>query len=1163
VPLQAITATEPIPGYRIRERIGAGGYGEVWTADAPGGLLKAIKFVYGFLNEDRASRELKALNRIKTVRHPFLLSLERIEIVDGQLLIVTELAEASLKERFDECQANGLAGIPREELVSYMRDTADVLDFMNEEHSLQHLDIKPENLLMLAGRVKVADFGLVKDIQDATASLMGGLTPLYAPPEVFDGRPSRRSDQYSLAIVYQEMLTGDLPFPGTTAMQLARQHMHARPRLSSLPDHDQEVIARALSKSPEDRFPNCRGLLDALERAAQESAAVEVKGVTSQRSPDRDSQSDSTSPLAEEAFQTHVIPGSSDSRETPMQANASLLPRVNPSPEVTVLPPIEMADNETISAVPTLFLGAGRSAGRIMVQLRRRLADRFGELGNVPVFQMLLLDTDGKDLMQAAHHRHGLESHEILSLPIRRPQDYRTDSRRLLSWLGRRWLYNIPKSLKTEGLRPLGRLALVDHAGQVKARIQKAITAAIDGESLGTTRQATQLEIEEGKLRVVLISSISGGTGGGMIADLAYLSRHILGQMGLPDDNVCGVLTHSTGCTPREAELSVVNAYATLSELNHFGRLGSCYPGDEICQIPPRREDNLAFRDTYLIDLGQGINEREFDEAADKVATYLYMDLATNAKNFFQACRDAEPRHPDTRNAEIRLRTFGLHQFSCMQDDVVDVTVEHVCRHAIDRWMLGTVVETDPMVLQRSSAPIRDAKSSTSPPAYSHLQIAAERFAESLRLDVDTLTQDMLRIVEHELGRSAVAYFREGVERLNLQEAIKSPESVSDLISQYKESIDAVLGSRRTSEEHGRSESGSLEPSIAPLRAKAAQKRSAAIREWLLDMVDDDTARIRGAQWLGKWLLKLANTTEENAKSLRQQIHQELAESGKILEMLSSLRGRNREAIMGRQLRSALEQYSERRFLERILDSVESIARTAKGQIVAVQEQLVDIERDLRHIAGEFNTSKTFDSLQEDDENGANDLLDSVGNVLVQRADELVERFDRAATERLLTPAGGLRRLIEKGGDARNSLSGSLRALARTTVVGVIKTLDAANVLFHNEQKEENDVNTLAESLELAKPALLACGGSRRLLIMRPKGSSQVRPLQIMYEQMHEVPSVLENVDGDFVLCHEAEQISLTQVAVSIIDGRQDFAEFASRLHTRIDVSWSHLPDLV
>ncbi len=57
----------------------------------------------------RRSRELKALNRIKQVRHPFLLSLERIEVIEGQLLIVTELADFSLKDRFQVCQKTGQA----------------------------------------------------------------------------------------------------------------------------------------------------------------------------------------------------------------------------------------------------------------------------------------------------------------------------------------------------------------------------------------------------------------------------------------------------------------------------------------------------------------------------------------------------------------------------------------------------------------------------------------------------------------------------------------------------------------------------------------------------------------------------------------------------------------------------------------------------------------------------------------------------------------------------------------------------------------------------------------------------------------------------------------------------------------------------------------------
>ncbi len=106
----AITA-EPIAGYTLTEQIGAGGYGEVWKADAPGGLTKAVKLVFGHMQDHWAACELRSLRRIKEVRHPFLLSLERIEIVDGQLIIVTELADGSLKDRYVECRQSGLAGI--------------------------------------------------------------------------------------------------------------------------------------------------------------------------------------------------------------------------------------------------------------------------------------------------------------------------------------------------------------------------------------------------------------------------------------------------------------------------------------------------------------------------------------------------------------------------------------------------------------------------------------------------------------------------------------------------------------------------------------------------------------------------------------------------------------------------------------------------------------------------------------------------------------------------------------------------------------------------------------------------------------------------------------------------------------------------------------------
>ncbi len=222
----------------------------------------------------RAEQELKAIRRVTSVRHAYILSIERLDIIDGQLIIVTELADRTLWDRFRECQKDGWPGIPREELLAYMEETAEALDFMNEQYQLQHLDIKPQNLFLVHNHIKVADFGLAKDMGDkAAATITGGVTPVYAAPETFDGWLSHFSDQYSLAIVYQEILTGIRPFTGSTMRQLVLQHLQMAPDLSSLPVADRPIIGRALNKNHEERFPSCHELVRRLRAATGSSGA--------------------------------------------------------------------------------------------------------------------------------------------------------------------------------------------------------------------------------------------------------------------------------------------------------------------------------------------------------------------------------------------------------------------------------------------------------------------------------------------------------------------------------------------------------------------------------------------------------------------------------------------------------------------------------------------------------------------------------------------------------------------------------------------------------------------------------------------------------------------------------------------------------------------------
>jgi serine/threonine protein kinase len=694
------TSTQPrdevFPGYVLTERIGSGGYAEVWRARAPGGIEKAVKIVYGCYDDQLAAQEMKAMERIRDVRHPFVLSLERFEVVDGRLAILTELADMSLEQRAQQCRAQGLPGIPRDELLRYMADTAEALDFLAQRHSLQHLDVKPANLLISGEHVKVADFGLVKELVSRTQhSMVAGLTPTYSSPEMFDDAPSPHSDQYSLAIVYQEMLTGVLPFPGRTAAQLANQHLRSQPQLAALVQADRAAVARALSKNPAERFPSCRDFVRTLIDAVDSSLNPALAGGKTADQDATRGRDNSCSPVttmpravangvpsnlpvsAANATQPTELPshGTIDTKaEVPFGAS------LRPNEDIVDVTVPSVAEAVT-PMQPTLYIAIGGVGIRILSRLRDLLAGRENGPQRSSAVQMIAIDTDRDELKNACstNSRKPLPSTDALCLSLRLPQEYRDQGRHDLEWLSHRWLYNIPRSLETRGYRALGRLALVDHVDQV--------VCVIDGklEQLRLKADVEHNPPEAIEVRIVLLVGMGGGTGGGMAIDLANLARSRLqsaGRRGVVECVLVCTCLGNVGAPP----LSVANTYALLTELQFVSVFGNQGVQAESSGLQPLESRCRPFDLVYCVPAKRQAHESA-DVGLSAIARQLSLASIEGVGHMLQSCRQTASPRELVGHDPLLLRSFECTSLRRPMQDRIDRLTAYLARTFAHQWL--------------------------------------------------------------------------------------------------------------------------------------------------------------------------------------------------------------------------------------------------------------------------------------------------------------------------------------------------------------------------------------------------------------------------------------------------------------------------------------------
>lgn len=253
---------------------------EIWKARTEDGRLRQVKILKGLSKKRTLTDvEVERIAYLKFLKHPRLSPIEDILFDAGRILIVGPMPETSLFDRWKLLQAQGKQGIERKELLQYLAIITEALEFLSRHANLLHLYLNPSSLYYFGGRLRVADYSLPQLAWIPAGQQLDQVGLKYASPELYEGTYHTNSDQYSLALIYAEMLTGQLPFHGNTLKQWREQRRSMEIDLKLLPAHEHEVLHRALEFEPSRRFANCTSFLEHLIQSLANSSGFRMKAL--------------------------------------------------------------------------------------------------------------------------------------------------------------------------------------------------------------------------------------------------------------------------------------------------------------------------------------------------------------------------------------------------------------------------------------------------------------------------------------------------------------------------------------------------------------------------------------------------------------------------------------------------------------------------------------------------------------------------------------------------------------------------------------------------------------------------------------------------------------------------------------------------------------------
>jgi eukaryotic-like serine/threonine-protein kinase len=1018
------------------------------------------------------------------------------------------------------------------------------------------------------------------------------VTPVYAAPETFEGYVSRYTDQYSLAIVFQELLTGTRPFNGANTKQLLMQHLNGMPDLEPLPLADRPIIGRALEKKPDARWPSCTDLVRALKQPATTYPAAKSAPISPVVRPG------ATTPLPGQEPRTplptenssHVItrpvviaagmagtvtmprPGLTARATTgvttpPAPTTGGLPSLVTPKlvtpgaaqgtdgiPAVTVRQPVSTVPTVGVPSGPApaektgpgvLFpayaVAVGQTGLLLLRKFRAAVREKFGP-GGAPHLRTLFIDTDPAAAALAADGPDRLAESETFIARLNRPQHYfqRDGLPPVEPWLPAGSLYQLPKNPgPANGVRAFGRLALIDNVRPLLERVRKDFDASFTtDEALTAATAATGLGLRSNRAKILIFSGLAGGTGGGMVLDLAFLLKQELRRLGYARPECRGyfLVPPADPRAPRTPGLG--NTYAALAELSHYHRGRARYQCRFDTATQPVIDSEGPFARLHLTPLPARPDDKQREAAAGLLARHAFLECFTQVGRVLDEAR----QEADLHVAGPTVASAAQFRLLWPRRELLAVGTERLVQKLIQRWT------------GKESGHLKE-------PVQQWLD---EQWAKR-NLDLEAVVDKFNATVKDQLREEPDRVFDAFVDPLKSASASAGQLTAEATVSVLEQLLQLV-GKPDSENELP----GTLQKMLVECQKKLVREVEGHMATLAVSLIEQTQYRLPGAEECLAQLDARLDRVMEGLDGVRNGLEREVKEHyARLFPLIGGLaQGATRRTALTSDLIEHLRHYPRKRLKLHVLDNTLSLYRMMKGM---VPEYLREVNF-CRGRLGELASTLGAAAAANKDPvgpgrlvlpHGVAGLTEAADMLLVALAPDDLVAFDQAVQTDVLKQFRGVVNVCVKGAEHAAAFQALLLRHAETFLSGRMESLDPASALmrFRGDATEKLS-KLLTDSFDAAAPelgtrngkptaevAVLAVGGGADGAEVRSRASGVVPIFPLL---------LAEWADG-IAFVREYPAIPVGELPQMGPAGREAY-ETLSRTdhppHTRADVEW-------